>query len=183
MFRLAQTGEFQANAFAAQHPMMTQSDKEDLVILRAHLKAKMQFEDFACIDDASVFAGEKRYLMMELIYPEAPPKAERMAELAAFQSKHPNQPNYFELIKAETAGDFVTQKELISDAFFPFAKRIQSVLLIRYWLNRLANVCYEIKRYKEAAYYYTLVNEEIRLLTSKHKTDPYGPASFKPTLK
>jgi transcriptional regulator with XRE-family HTH domain len=183
VFRLAESGEYTIKASPFNHPMITKMDREEELILRAHLKAEIKISEFVCIDDESVFAGEKRYLMLEIVHPEAPPREERLAELARFQKGHPNHPNYLQLMKAEENNDFATQKDLISEAFYPYAKRIQSVLLVRYWLTRLAGICYEIKRYKESAYYYTLIAEEIRSLTSKHKTDPYGPALFKPTLK
>jgi transcriptional regulator with XRE-family HTH domain len=183
VFRLAESGEVSIKAGPADHPMITKMDREEEVILRAHLKDRVTSEEFSCIGDESVLAGEKRYLMLTLNLPSNFPREERIAELAAFQSKHPDQPNYLRFLEAEANNDLALQKDLISETFYPFAKRIQSVLLLRYWLTRLSGICFEIKRYKESAYYYTLIADEIRSLTTKHKTDPYGPAMFKPTLK
>jgi transcriptional regulator with XRE-family HTH domain len=136
------------------------------------------------IDDRGMFAHEKKYLICKTHYANNQMEQYQIEKGAflAFRNANPHTPDYYQLLCLEEKKDIPSIKELIVIEFLPHATKIQSIEQIKYFLNRLSKMCFESKRYKDAALYMAMIHTEMDAIRGKRKADRDWSASIKPSV-
>lgn len=92
---------------------------------------------------------------------------------------HPETPDYFAMLEAEQSGDKALEREKVVSLMIARAHRLQSLLELRRWYKKAADLSFAMKRYKDAAKYLAALQDligefrgEVVLRSVHHKKSP-----------
>lgn len=89
------------------------------------------------------------------------PTEEVANALDDWQLAHPEGPDYAGLSRARVAKDLALERELTMTVLVARALRMQSLRELRTWYERVAELSYRMKRYKDAAKYLTTLSDTL----------------------